>query len=391
MPAAPVVDTPAQQTVATQQAEAAAPVAVPAKKMAPYPWIVNPWFDTLFVFGGALWALFGLHYFIWGWNPVDATAPVMGAAAVTTFLVILGVFGQHMFADTHTVATYMRIYATPESRKTFRLYAYYLPWLSLVLLCLALRFKEAAGIVVYIHMMWVYQHYVGQCFGLGLIYCYKRGYYMTNYERETLRWFMHSLSFVVITRMLTSRNDSPLIYWVVEVPFWGLPAWIFQFGMLVFCTMGLLVLCNIARKWHREKRMIPLPTVCLIGTVGAIGLVVGMAGAMVWIYGPPFFHGSQYMAVSLGYYIKEKGLPEGMIPTHMFREFFTPRALKYWAYVVVGGMFIYIFFPHFMMYWGLSFGLTATVVQACINFHHFVSDAAIWRLRDPRCRDVLIA
>jgi hypothetical protein len=75
----------------------------------------------------------------------------------------------------------------------------------------------------------------------------------------------------------------------------------------------------------------------------------------------------------------------------VFRNWFSPRSLKYWAYVIVGGMFIYVFVPHFMMYFGLTFGLVATVIQACINFHHFVSDAAIWRLRDNRCREVLLA
>ncbi|HMO22578.1 MAG TPA: hypothetical protein PKC98_16590, partial [Candidatus Melainabacteria bacterium] len=126
-------------------------------KNAPYPWIVNPWFDFLFVFGGALWILFGLHYYIFGWSHSEPITGAMGAVAVSTFLVIFGTLGQHLFADTHTVATYMRIYATEDSRKTFRLYAYYLPWLSLSLFALALTFKEAAGMVVYIHLMWVFQ------------------------------------------------------------------------------------------------------------------------------------------------------------------------------------------------------------------------------------------
>jgi hypothetical protein len=35
--------------------------------------------------------------------------------------------------------------------------------------------------------------------------------------------------------------------------------------------------------------------------------------------------------------------------------------------------------------------IVATIIQACVNFHHFVTDAAVWRLRDPVSRKVLIA
>lgn len=361
------------------------------EKIKPYAWIVNPWFDTLFVFGGFLWILFGIHFLTYGWNPVDEHVPVMGAFAVSTLMVALGVFGQHIFADSHTVATYMRIYATPESRKIFKLYAYYLPWLSLSLLTLALLFREAAGIVVYVHLMWVFQHYVGQCYGIGLIYCYKRGYYLNNVEREIFRWFMHGLSIIVITRILCYREFSPYVYFETQVPFWGLPPFIAEMGQAFFIVMSVLFVGMIIRKYHRDGQLMPVPCLGVVLTVVGIGLSVGMASSMVWIYGPPFFHGSQYLAVSLGFYLKEKGIPEGMAVQHIWQEWFKPRALKYWAYTIVAGMFIYVVVPHFMMYFGFTFAMVASSIQACINFHHFVSDAAIWRLRDQRCREILIA
>ncbi|MBX3077069.1 hypothetical protein KF707_13105 [Candidatus Obscuribacterales bacterium] len=366
--------------------------AVPLEKAKPYPWIVNPWFDFLFVYGGALWGVFALHYFLFGWNNLDTQLSTSKEAfAIGTIVMMAGILGQHIFADTHTIATYMRIYATPESRKTFRLYAYYLPWLSLSLFVMACIWKEAAGTVVYLHMMWVFQHYVGQCFGVALIYCYKRGYFMNNFERETFRWFMHSLSYVIITRILCHREYSPYVYWGVDVPFWGLPLWLYDLGIVCFTVMTTLFVGVVVRKWHREGMMMPFPAICQVLTVAAIGWSVGMASSMIWQYGPNFFHGSQYLAISLGFYIKEKGLQEGMLSKDVFKNWFSPRSMRYWAYVIVAGMFVYIFVPHFMMYFGLTFGLVATVIQACINFHHFVSDAAIWRLRDARCRDVLIA
>lgn len=377
---------------APEESSKATEKAVTLEKAKPYPWIVNPWFDFLFVYGGMLWGVFAVHYFVFGWNNLDTQMTNSKEAfAIGTIVIMLGILGQHLFADTHTIATYMRIYATPESRKTFRLYAYYLPWLSLTLFAMACIWKEAAGTVVYLHMMWVFQHYVGQCFGVALIYCYKRGYYMSNFEREIFRWFMHSLSFAIITRILCYREYSPYVYWAVEVPFWGLPRWLNDLGNVLFVVMTILFVGVVLRKWHRDGMMMPFPSICQVLTVAAIGWSVGMASSMIWAYGPNFFHGSQYLAISLGFYIKEKGLPEGMLSKDVFKNWFSPRSMRYWAYVIVAGMFIYVFVPHFMMYFGLTFGLVATVIQACVNFHHFVSDAAIWRLRDARCRDVLIS
>ena len=37
-----------------------------------------------------------------------------------------------------------------------------------------------------------------------------------------------------------------------------------------------------------------------------------MANAMFWFFVPGFFHGSQYLAVCLSYYLKERGMPNGM-------------------------------------------------------------------------------
>lgn len=359
--------------------------------MKPYAWIVNPWFDVLFIFGGALWIFFAIHYLTFGWNNPEPDELVGPALAVNTSLMILGVLGQHFFADAHTVATYMRIYATPESRKTFKLYAYYLPFCSLALLTMSFIWKEVAGLVIYIHMMWVFQHYVGQCYGVGLIYCYKRNYIMTKFEREVFRWFMHSLSYVIIARILTQREYSPYAYWGVEVPFWGLPMWMYEIGKWGFITMSVLFVFTILRKYHRDGQFLPMGTIGNIVAVLAIGWSTGMASSIIWVYGPPFFHGTQYLAVSLGFYIKEKGLEEGMLPKEVFSHWFRSRALKYWAIVVMAGMFIYIVIPHFMVYFGLTFALVGSCIQACVNFHHFVSDAAIWRLRDQRCREILVA
>lgn len=356
-------------------------------------WIVNPAFDTLFVFGGMLWLLFAIQIFFFHYDNPDLKAPGM-AGVIAYALSVTFFIGNYLFADSHTIATYMRIYSTAENRKRFHLYCYVLPWASLFLFICCLAYPQAAGLCVYIHMMWVFQHYVGQTFGISLIYCYKRGYFFKSYERETYRWFMHSLSFFVITRILCFRDYSPLNFFGIRLPFFAVPQIWNEIAMVCFVGMSIAFVSVVIAKYVREKQLIPIPTLCLICTILAIGASAGFANSLIWLYGPPFFHGSQYLAVSLGFYLKEKGLSEGRIAevgSHLLREFVSPAGLRYWGMVISAGIALYVGIPTVLNAYGFEIVIVATIIQACVNFHHFVTDAAVWRLKDPISRKVLIA
>ena len=93
---------------------------------------------------------------------------------------------------------------------------------------------------------------------------------------------------------------------------------------------------------------------------------------------------------------KEKGLEEGKMAEvghHLLkRSFVSKPALRYWGIVISAGLVIYVAIPHFfenvwlspLLWWLLT-------IQACVNFHHFVTDGAVWRLRDKKCREILLA
>lgn len=361
--------------------------------LSPSRWVVNPWFDTFFVFGGAVWLFFGIQVFFFHYTNPDVTAPGL-AGRVAFTLLLVQTLGAYLFSDAHTVATYMRIYSTPENRQRFKLYTYYLPWCSLFLFGCCLLYPQVAGFCVYLHLMWVYQHYVGQAFGISLIYCYKRNYFFKPWERETYRWFMHSISAAVISRILCDREFSPMEYFGVKLPFYAVPPAVEGICVFLFIFMTIVFVAIVIRKFIVEKKLIPLPTLGLILTVLAIGAMSGYAQSIVWVYGPMFFHGSQYLAVSLGFYLKEKALDEGRmaeVGRNLLREFFSKPALGYWGIVISAGIVIYVAIPSVLQNYGYSFVMVATVIQACINFHHFVTDGAVWRLRDKKCRDILLA
>jgi hypothetical protein len=358
------------------------------EKTKPYPWIVNPIFDVLFVFGGLVWVILIAQVLVFGWNVPELTHqhPEMVKA-----LLVSNLIGQYMFADAHTAATYMRVYDTKESRKQFWFYGNVLPFGSLILFVLALIYPVVAGAVVYIHLMWVYQHYTAQSFGISLIYCYKRGFIMSHLEKEVFRWLNFFLAAFVIARVLTSREFSPSNYYGVDLPFWGLPPVITHITGATLVALCFLFVMLLIRKAIVEGSFIPFPAVAMTASVGAIGLSTGYANAIFWTYGPQYFHGSQYLAVSLGYHLKEKNLPLGMTGSQIMSMLLTKDAFRWMSITVLAGIFIYVGVPSTFQQLGYSFVAVATVLQACINFHHFLTDAAIWRLRDPNCKKVLVA
>jgi hypothetical protein len=354
-----------------------------------YPWIVNPIIDFLFVFGGLIWIMLGINYLFLGWN---VPKPIVEGDGVTKFLMIMVLLGQHVFSDAHTAATYMRIYPTEESRRRFRFFCLWLPLLMLPVFLYGECGQGGAGNLVYLYLITVFWHYASQTFGISLIYCYKHNYNMERWEREIFRLFIQSMIVFVFVRMFTYREYSPRNFFGVDCPWWGpLPEWVFFLSLCAFIALSGAFAFVLLKKVIVDKQVMPIPAVLPVVTVAGIGLSSGMTSALMWLYAPPFFHGSQYIAVSMAYYLKERGLPEGAPAKAVAKLFWTAPMFRYLGLIVLAGVFIYVGIPHICEGLGVPFAVTAGVCLATFNFHHFITDAAIWRLRDPKCRRILLA
>ncbi|MBX3077068.1 hypothetical protein KF707_13110 [Candidatus Obscuribacterales bacterium] len=354
----------------------------------PYPWIINPVFDFIFITGGGVLVLMAINYQFLGWSvPVD-----MNANGLTMFLIITMFLTQHIFADSHNTATYMRIWGSKEDRKRFKFYRTWLAYSIIPIFVLGLSKPEFTSSLVYLYLITVFWHYAAQAFGIALIYCYKRGYIMNNVEKEIFRWFILSMSGYVIIRFLTFQDFSPRNFYGVPIPFWGpLPLVYFNAARLILICMAIAFVGVVLKKAIMDKKIMPIPSLLLIITVACLGLSSGTANSMMWFYVPGFYHGSQYLAVCLAYYLKERGMPEGMDTWKMSREVIRWPAVKYIGTVILTGCFFYVGIPHFFMQMGLDFGMVGGLVLGCVNYHHFITDAAIWRLRDNHCRKILLS
>lgn len=357
------------------------------KSQGPYPWIINPVFDFVFVTGGGVLSLMLINYFFIGWTiPTEPNTPH------AIFLITAMFLSQHIFADSHNTATYMRIWGSPEDRQRFKFYRTWLVYSCLPIFVLGLLKPEFTSALVYLYLITVFWHYAAQTFGISLIYCYKRGYYLNNWEKEVFRWFILSMSGFVIIRFLTYQTFSPRNFYGVPIPFWGpLPEVFYYSTRAIFYILTALFIFVVLKKFFMEKKMIPLPSVLLVLTVACLGLSKGTSNSMMWFYVPGFFHGSQYLAVCLSYYLKERGIPEGMTSWDIAKVAVQAPGLKYFGTVILTGCFFYVGIPHFFMQLGFDYAMVGGLVLGVVNYHHFITDAAIWRLRDKRCRNLLLA
>jgi len=355
----------------------------------PYPWIINPGFDFFFIAGGAVWVLFAINYLFLGMRiPIDPTSgPVIGR-----WLIVLTLIGQHLTADSHNAATYLRIYGSEKDKKQFRFYGKWLALSCIPLFFFGINVPGLAGALVYTYLVTVIWHYAAQSFGISLIYCYKAGYYFSNTEKEIFRWFTMALAGVVITRLLTFRDFSPRNFYGVECPYWGpLPLWFMGLMSAAFITLTAAFLVVVAKKAIVERKYIPFASLLCMSTVALLGLSWGTVSAILWLYVPCVYHGTQYLAVTTSYYLKERGLPEGISTWDIGTQFLKGPALSFIGMTILIGCFLYIGIPHIFSSLGYNQSVVAGVVLATVNYHHFITDAAIWRLKDPACRKLLLA
>jgi hypothetical protein len=260
-----------------------------------------------------------------------------------------------------------------------------------ILFASALICPPLMGVYVYLHMMWVFQHYTSQTYGVSLIYCYKQGYNMSVREKQIFKLLLTAIALFVITRLLCIRELCACDVWGIPIPFADLPRPIHYLSQIFVGAVSIAFGGVVVRKYLLEGKLIPMPCVAMLMGVWALAVATGYSTIILWLWGTPFLHGAQYCMVSLSYYLKEKGMPEGMGTNQIARLLTTWPAIKWIMMTIMGGCFIYVGIPDFFTKFGYDYMVIFSVVTACVNFHHFLTDAAIWRLRDPKMRQILIS
>ena len=375
------------QAVLSNEVDLAAADAVTRER--PYGWILHPAIDLMLCCGGLVWIFFALYYFgIFGLQRSGAAS----AGPATGAMVVLITLLTHLFSNSHTAATLVRLYESEETRTQLSLFSWVAPIAFSALAIAGLVIPGAPAVFLKIYVLWVIQHYLAQTYGIALIYCYKRGYLLAPHEKRALWLLMHAAAAYAILRQFVYVEWGSQIFLGHQLPFWGpLPEWVADGSLAVVVGMTGVFVALIVRKGMAEGVWMPFPALFVAATGLLIHFFYGSASFALWLFVPALYHGSQYLVVTTAYHLKEQGLPEDLPASRIAELLIRGQGIRYLGLLVIAGAFIYVGLPRILEELGIAYASAVGVVFAVFNFHHFATDAAIWRLRNPRIRERLVA
>lgn len=360
------------------------PIVSPAKQK-PYEWILSPTIDLMFACGGVLWLLYGA--FLLGAKPVLEA----GIAAACMWWICK--FGLIFFSYGHQPATLWRVYGSPKTRKTLGPIVAVWGVVAIAALTCSMFIQGFVGVFTKLIIFWQIQHVLAQSYGIALIYCYKRGYYMNDFEKRSFLWMINASIVYFLLRACTFESCGKKNMYGLEIPFWGpLPIWIYSVSLACLVVITSVFAYNVIAKYRRDKQLFPWPGLLGVGT-GLLTYHLDFAffGAAFSLFTIAYYHGCQYLVVTTAFYLKERGLPEGLPMAKIGSLLTKPSTLRYFFCLSVGGVILSDLLPRGLSTFGLSAAAAYMAVFATANFHHYFADGLIWKLRDPEVRKLLVA
>jgi hypothetical protein len=333
--------------------------------------ILGPWADPFFFGPGATIVVAGTLLVL----------PHLGAAA-SSMAVTLTATLTILLVGPHYAATYRRAYTSREIVRAHPWVTLVVPAALLVGALLAVRHPTTVGIAYFgLYVGWSGYHYSGQSIGLAMLYPLRQGARLDPREKTLLKLPLYVswiLSLLGLFRLSTpARNPA---YEAVRRAYSGppLPGWGMTLGFAVLAA-SLLGAVHVARARRARGTPLPWPTYAVLSA--QIGwFTIGLYQPLFNIILVPMFHSLQYLALTSWHATREPGGAT------------VKRFALYAVVVLVLGLVVN---PGlFMIFRGADAAsslVAAATVMTFVNLHHFLLDGRIWRLRERRVVQTMIA
>ncbi len=352
-------------------------------KEASYRWILHPVADLLFVCGGLVW-IFGLLMWM-GFIPNAPSSPFMTAASITALI---------LFAMPHQTATYLRVYDSKSTSKTLGRIVAFFAGVCVLLGGLAMVSPYWASIVGRITLGFSFQHFYAQAYGIVLLYCYKRGFFLNKLEKNTLHCLTYAGICSAVTNVFSRANLNVAGFELIPVV--ALPLIVRTLCDVAVAGLALAFTALMVKRWVKTRQVIPWPAVLsLVSCFLFLGYLERYASFLaIAILGQGLFHSPQYLVVTLSYHIKER-MPVTVPYAKVWTQVWRPVGLKYLGFVLGAGWILStVITPYLQDY--LNSYATLPAMGACawycaINLHHYIADACIWKMRDKKTLATLVA
>lgn len=304
---------------------------------------------------------------------------------------MLVIAGGQIFVDPHQPATLFRVFGSQSTRAKLGKPVAAVGLMAISVALIMLCFPATTGCFLQIIFAWGVQHWLAQTYGIALIYCYKRDYRLSKAEREIMHAMVRAAIIYLWFRLFYKELDGPHFTLGAQfTPLYFIPDWLYNLSLTVLLLSMAVFAVMVIRKFILEKRFFPLPALANLLTLMLLPFLAHDTRIVISALASPFFHSSQYLVVTAAFYLKEHSLAP-LKPSQISRLLFSRTFAKYFAVVFTAGLFLCILLPYSMTYLGIAKSLAFPTVYVMLNFHHFITDAYIWKLRDPDLQRLLVA
>jgi hypothetical protein len=328
-------------------------------------WLRSFSFDLLFICGVAAAALGSVALVIW--------KPVLFPLVLMADMWLLGFH--------HVVSTFTRLVFDVDSYRNHRFLVLWLPFMVLAgVVFLVAVF--GGWILPTVYFYWQWFHYTRQSYGIAQIYRRK-----TEASREEPAWLNHAVIYLLPLWGILERSwQQPEKFVGMPLKMIPVPGIVVQaVAVLSIAALGWWLLRQLVALW--QGRLPVAYTLYILShlAVFAAGYLVVKDMTYGWLT-VNVWHNAQYILFVWMY--NNNRFKNGVDPRHRFLSTLSqPRWAAVYFIVCVGiSTTVYVMLQGIPMLLGVS-ALTLTfIVYQTINFHHYIVDGIIWKIRRPALR-----
>ena len=330
----------------------------------PAGWMRSGPFDLFFIFGVAALAL------------ATGGVVVLKPQWFTIILLLdLWLLGYH-----HVVSTFTRISFDKSSFREHRFLVIILPWIVLVA-TLAVGLTVGLWALATTYLYWQWFHYTRQSYGIARIYGRKAGPAAAG-EMQATVW---ALYLIPLWGILHRSHQSPKKFLGMELV--CLPTHRFVVYVAGAAAVASLLIWTL-RQWRaaRAGRLSVALTlyalshfvIFYVGYLYIEHITYGWLVINVW-------HNAQYILLVWSY--NNNRFKQGVDPEHKFLSVISQRQVKnILAYGAVCLAISSVFYGVLQLILNLELNVAAiplavVIVYQTVNFHHYIVDGLIWKVR----------
>lgn len=336
--------------------------------------IRGPVFDGSLIFGCAALALLA-GYAVTEW---PALFPALLLADVW-------LLGSH-----HVIATYTRICFDTDSLKQNKFFVFVLPWLVMLGVAAVVWFSKGRMMVTSIYLYWQWFHYMRQSYGVSRIY-QRKGPPVGRLDDWATSAMLYSIALFGIMYRSYQHIQNPQQLFLGS-NFFAIPVDLTALAAVGGIALVCLVMWVISVVLRALDGKVTFPQVAYL-----LSHVVVFFVGYYWIEDITFgwlvvntWHNSQYILIV--WLFNNNRFKNQVDPSHKFLSFISQTRFL-WLYFAVCVAITFAFYglvellsvrlaPLLLPVLVTSQGWAVVAYQG-INFHHYIVDSYIWKVRKP--------